>query len=187
MPEPSHQYGLLLGLAVFVHLLIVPDYLIYINTPPPPPPDIATALHSTSYYQFAPTTQQTPFYTWFFGICMALIVLELLALTFWFGIYRVPHYGTLFTERVVGAQQSAWYVAIGTWVLHGITLAASLIFLAASLATTLSQAVLTVLIRLTGIALLVLATVFDLQRQKMEQQAEHAIVSTVSLDVNDGQ
>ena len=41
MAEPSPQYGLLLGLAVFVHLLIVPDYLIYVNTPPPPP-EIAT-------------------------------------------------------------------------------------------------------------------------------------------------
>jgi hypothetical protein len=183
MSEPSRQYALLLGLSFFLHLLVVPDYLVYQNTCLSGSAGASgVPVHTVPWHTGPGGLQALPpqSYTWLFAFCMTLVAVELLALLFWIGVYRTP-YAAQFSALAFSAPRSARYAAIVTWVMHGVTLVTSLVLLSASATTTLVQVVLTVLIRLFGIALTVLATVLDLHiQQKVQEQGEEVIYSQAS-------
>jgi len=235
MPEPTYQYALLLGISFFLHLLVVPDYLIYIGPAPPVSSETTDVMSSapfpyqridgTLYYKdvvhnnfsergtftcdspvsclsaictngtqprnyvnnicLQPVLDWQRFntercggrgsdigspviirsYTWIFAIYMALVVLEFLALLFWVVIYRTP-YANQFSTLVFTPPQLSHYTAIVSWAMHSASLVTSLLLLSAAPTSTLVQVVITIVVRLIGVAMVTTAVVLDLKQQK---------------------
>jgi hypothetical protein len=99
---------------------------------------------------------------------MILVVAELVVLLVWFFAYRVSHYGDLIAKNVVPVERLAWPISIASWIISGITLAATLIFLYASQRVEMSHIGVTLVVRLTLTGLSVFAIICDLNRQKLE-------------------